>query len=211
MASSWVRFFGVRPGADPRPGRGGGHERRGDLPQPPGHGAASLRARVRIIEARLAVPAGGRRGRVPGYATAAERYGKQRRLQVLRARLAETERRLGGGRVSVCRGGRGLLRKRAGLTAAGLTEAGWRERWDAARMFLTADGEARKLWGNETIRWNPDEGWLEMKLPAPLSHLANRPFGRYRLSCPVEFAYRGDEVAAQAATGAVRYDIAFDP
>ncbi len=50
-----------------------------------------------------------------------------------------------------------------------------------------------------------------MKLPAPLSHLANSPHGRYRLSCPVEFTYRGDEVAAQAATGAVRYDIAFDP
>jgi hypothetical protein len=64
--------------------------------------------------------------------------------------------------------------------------------------------------GNETIRWNPDEGWLEVKLPAPLAHLANRPCGRYRLSCPVVFSYRGDEVAAQAATGAVRYDIALD-
>ena len=38
--------------------------------------------------------------------------------------------------------------------------------------------------GNETIRWHPDEGWLEIKLPAPLAHLANRPHGRYRLSCP---------------------------
>jgi hypothetical protein len=38
-----------------------------------------------------------------------------------------------------------------------------------------------------------------MKLPAPLAHLANRPHGRYRLSCPVEFTCRGDEVAAQAA------------
>ena len=65
--------------------------------------------------------------------------------------------------------------------------------------------------GNETIRWNPDEGWLEVKLPAPLAHLANRPYGRYRLSCPVVFSYRGDEVAAQAATGAVRYDITLDP
>jgi hypothetical protein len=27
----------------------------------------------------------------------------------------------------------------------------------------------------------------------------------------VEFSYRGDEVAAQAATGAIRYDIACDP
>lgn len=41
--------------------------------------------------------------------------------------------------------------------------------------------------------------------------MANRPHGRYRLDCPVAFPYRGDEVAAQAATGAVRYDISFDP
>jgi hypothetical protein len=173
--------------------------------------AASLRARARKIEARLAVPAGGRRGRVPGYATRAERHGKVRRLQALRARLVAAERRLAAGRVSVCRGGRRLLRKRGNLAAAGLTEAQWRQEWDAARMFLTADGEANALLGNQTIRWNPDEGWLELKLPAPLAHLANGTHGRYRLSCPVEFTYRGDEVAAQAASGAVRYDIAFDP
>jgi IS605 OrfB family transposase len=65
--------------------------------------------------------------------------------------------------------------------------------------------------GNETIRWHPDEGWLEIRLPAPLAHLANRPHGRYRLSCEVRFGYRGDEAAAQAATGAVRYDISFAP
>jgi hypothetical protein len=77
--------------------------------------------------------------------------------------------------------------------------------------FPEADGEAGKPWGNETIRFNPDEGQLEIKLPAPLAHLANRPHGRYRLSCPVAFSYRGEEVAAQAATGAVRYDITLDP
>ena len=49
-----------------------------------------------------------------------------------------------------------------------------------------------------------------LPLPAPLAGLANRPHGRYRISCPAEFPYRGDEVAAQAATGAVRYDIARD-
>ena len=109
------------------------------------------------------------------------------------------------------RGGRDLLRKRRNLAAAGLTEAGWRQEWEAARWFLTADGEAGKPWGNETIRHNPDERWLEIKLPAPLAHLGNRPHGRYRLSCPVKFSYRGDEVAAQAASGAVRYDVTADP
>jgi IS605 OrfB family transposase len=172
---------------------------------------ASLRARVRRIEARAAVPAGEKTGRVRGYAASAERHAKGIRLQALKGRLARVERRLESGRVSVTRGGRDLLRKRLNLAAADLTEAGWREEWEAARLFLTADGEAGKPWGNETIRFNPDEEWLEIKLPAPLAHLANRPYGRYRLSCPVAFSYRGDEVAAQAATGAVRYDITLDP
>jgi hypothetical protein len=172
---------------------------------------ASLRARVRRIEARAAIPTGGTDGRVRGYPTPAERHAKTVRLQALRGRLARTERRLETGRVPVTRGGRDLLRKRLNLAAAGLTEDQWRQQWEAARLFLTADGEAGKPWGNETIRVNPDEGWLELKLPAPLAHRANRPHGRYRLSCPVAFSYRGDEVAAQAATGAVRYDITLDP
>jgi hypothetical protein len=173
--------------------------------------AATLRARVRVIEGRLAVPAGTKTGRARGYASRAERSGKQRRLQVLRARLAAAGHRTAAGRVSVARGGRRLLRARANLAAAGLTREQWRERWEAQRLFLTADGEKDKAWGNETIRFHPDEGWLEVKLPAPLAHLANRPHGRYRLSCPVSFPYRGDEVAAQAATGAVRYDITLNP
>jgi len=96
--------------------------------------------------------------------------------------------------VSVVRGGKALLRKRNNLAAAGLTAREWRREWEASRLFLTADGEKDKAWGNETIRWNPDAGWLEIKLPAPLAHLANESHGRYRLSSPVEFGYRGDEV-----------------
>ena len=109
------------------------------------------------------------------------------------------------------RGGKRLLGTRRRLAEAGLTEARWRERWEAERLFLTADGEKDKHLGNETIRWHPGGQWLEVKLPAPLGHLANRPHGRYRLSCPVEFSYRGDEAAAQAESGAIRYDIMFDP
>jgi len=71
--------------------------------------------------------------------------------------------------------------------------------------------EKDAAWGNQTIRWHPGAGWLEIKLPSPLAHLANRPHGRYRLSASVEFAYRRDEVTAQAASGAVRYDISHDP
>jgi len=170
----------------------------------------TLRARVRTIEARLAVPAGTREGRLSGYATPAERHGKTLRLKALKARLARAEQRLTAGTVLVARGGRRLMRARLNLGKAGLTEAQWRDAWESSRLFLTADGEKDKAWGNETIRWHPDEGWLELKLPAPLAHLANRPHGRYRLSCEVRFGYRGDEVAAQAATGAVRYDLSFD-
>ena len=172
---------------------------------------ASLRARARRIRARAAVPAGGRNGRVRGYPTPAERHAKAVRLKALNGRLSEVQRRLDSGAVPVVRGGKNLLRKRNNLAAAGMTEDQWRQQWEAARLFLTADGEAGKRWGNETIRFNPDEGHLEVKLPAPLADLANRPHGRYRLSCPVVFSYRGDEVAAQAATGAIRYDITLDP
>ena len=172
---------------------------------------ASLGARTRQIQARLAVPAGQKRGRARGYATQAERWQKQQRLQRLRTRAAVVERALERGHVGVCRGGGRLARARHHLDSAGLTLAGWRARWEAKRWFLTADGEADKAWGNETIRWHPGEGWVEVKLPAPLAHLANRPHGRYRLSCPVSFPHRGDEVAAQAASGAVRYDISYDP
>jgi IS605 OrfB family transposase len=171
----------------------------------------SLAARIKRIETRLAVTAGKRAGRVRGYPTAAERHAKTIRIQTFRTRLAAVEQQLDTGRVRVCRGGKALLRKRHNLADAGMTETRWRERWAAARLFITADGEKDKTWGNETIRWNPDQEWLEIRLPAPLARLANRPNGRYRLSCPVEFTYRGGDVAAQAATGAVRYDISLDP
>ncbi len=171
----------------------------------------ALLARINRIEARLAVTAGQRAGPVSGYPTAAERHAKTIRVQTLRSRLADVERQLESGRVSVCRGGKNLLRKRNQLADAGLTETQWRQRWEASRLFLTADGEKAKVWGNETIRWNPGESWLEIRLPTPLAHLANRPGGRYRLACPVAFTYRGGDVAGQAATGAVRYDIWLDP
>jgi hypothetical protein len=172
---------------------------------------AALQVRIRRIQARLLVPAGGKVGRARGYATPAERHAKTVRLHALQARLATVDRRLEAGTVSVVRGGKALLRKRGNLAAAGLTEERWRREWESARLFLTADGEKDKAWGNETIRWNPGAGWVEIKLPGPRARLANQPHGRYRLSCPAGFSYRGDEVAAQAATGAIRYDISHDP
>jgi hypothetical protein len=190
-----------------------------------------LRRAVKRLRARLAVPAGQARGRgrnrIRGYDSQAERFEKQRRLQHLRSRLGEVEGRLVAGRVSVCRGGRRLAKLRHAVGGAGDGGSGkdgstiqvieiegrWRERWEAARLYLTADGEADKAWGNETIRVHPDEQWLELRLPSPLAHLSNTP-GRaatYRLSCPVVFTHRRHEWAAQAASGAVHYDLRFDP
>jgi hypothetical protein len=173
----------------------------------------SLRRAIQVIEARLAAPVAARTGRIRGYASAQERFGKQQRLQRLTARLAGVERRLADGRVSVVRGGVRLARSRHHLDEAGVTPAEWAQRWRASRRFVCADGEADKRWGNETIRVHPEEGWVEIRLPSALRDLSNTP-GRaptYRLSAPVGFSYRGDEWAAQAATGAVRYDVSFDP
>jgi hypothetical protein len=172
---------------------------------------ARLCQAIKAIERRLAVPVGERRGGTRGYASRQERYAKQQRLQHLRASLAGAERRLAEGKVSVCRGGRRLAKARHHLEDAGLSEPQWWARWQTERLCLTADGEADKHLGNETIRVHPEEGWLELKLPRPLAHLANRPHGRYRLSCPVRFSHRGEEWAAQVASGAVRYDIQFTP
>ena len=59
---------------------------------------------------------------------------------------------LDAGRPSLTMGGKRLWRNRTHLDQAGITEQQWRARWDAARMFLTADGESGKAGGNETIR-----------------------------------------------------------
>ena len=126
---------------------------------------ADLRQAIEVLAARCALrpgelepvgrrgrraPAGGRRRR--GYGSAAERFAKTRRLAVLRARLAAAEAALAAGRPSMVVGGKRLWRTRNHLDAAQMTEQQWRDRWDAARMFLTADGETGKAGGNETIR-----------------------------------------------------------
>jgi hypothetical protein len=171
----------------------------------------ALRRASRAIRLRLAIPVACRQGRMRGYASGAERFAKQGRLQHLQAELAQVEARLAAGRVSICRGGQRLAKQRHTLDQAKLTEQQWQARWRAERLFLTADGDAQYPLGNGTIMVNPDQQWCELRLPTPLAHLANRPAGRYRLSCPVAFTHRRDEWAAQAITGAVRYDISYQP
>jgi hypothetical protein len=106
-----------------------------------------LRHAIRVIESRLAVPVGHRRGRTRGYGSQAERFAKQRRLQHLKGRLAATERKLSERQVSVCRGGRRLAKLRHSLDHAELGESDWKQQWQAERLFLTADGDAAAPWG----------------------------------------------------------------
>jgi len=173
---------------------------------------AGLRRAIRAIGRRLAVPCGERRGTVRGYRDQAERAGKQRRLQILKARLAVVEQRIEAGRPSVVVGGRRLAKIRHNLEDAQLTETEWRQRWEADRLFVTADGESGAPYGNYTITVGPEDGSVTMVLPEPLRHLANAPRGRYKLSCTVRFSHRREEWLDRAtAHRAVRYDIVCDP
>ena len=84
-------------------------------------------------------------------------------------------------------------------------------------MFISADGETGKAFGNETIRVAPhsnDEYAVTIRLPAPLAHLSNTP-GRtptYRLSVPIRWNHLAGEWKAQAFSDrAVGYAIRLDP
>ncbi|MFI9765893.1 IS200/IS605 family accessory protein TnpB-related protein [Streptomyces sp. NPDC052415] len=155
-----------------------------------------LRREIARIKARMARPLGAkadkRAGLVRGCAGRTEWHAKSRRLVVLQERLAGLERDWAAGRVRVVRGGERLARSSHRLGEAGLSREEWRERWRAARMFLAADGETGKRWGNETIRVT-DTGQLSIRLPAALAHLANAPHGRYVPTATVAFTHRSAE------------------
>ena len=171
-----------------------------------------LEAGVRTLMHRLAQPIGekGTKRAPGGYRSRGEWFHKSRRLATLEHRLdvARVEREAGV--VHVVRGGRRLLGNRNNLQDAQLSEAQWRRRWEAERWFLAADGESGKRYGNETIRVTPD-GEVSIKLPAPLAHLANGKFGRYVLSCRVQFQHRGAQWRDRVeANRAVAYRIHLD-
>ncbi|MCX5606618.1 hypothetical protein OHB39_03240 [Streptomyces sp. NBC_00047] len=173
---------------------------------------ALLRRAITEIGKRLAVPCGRRVGGVRGYQSRAERAQKQCRLQSLTARLTEVDRRIEGGHPAIVLGGRRLARARHNLADTSLTESEWRERWDSARLFLTADGESGVPYGNYTISVDPADGSVTIVLPEPMRHLANAPRGRYQLDCTVTFHHRLDEWLDRITAGqAVRYDIVHDP
>lgn len=183
---------------------------------------ADLRAAIAVLESRCALRPGERSGPrfdvaggprrssrrpVRGYQTAAQRFSKTRRLAALRTRLHTVEAGLQAGRPSITVGGNRLWGTRQNLDDADLTEQQWRGRWDAARVFLTADGESGKAGGNETIRVD-EAGRLRIKVPAALKQ---RFRTHLHIAAPVVFHHRRDEWAARVAgRRAVRYDITFD-
>ncbi|WP_284579601.1 transposase [Streptomyces sp. 2P-4] len=171
-----------------------------------------LEAGVRTLMHRLSQPLGekGTKRAPGGYQSHHEWFVKSRRLAVLEHRLDVARAEREAGIVHVVRGGRRLLNTRHNLAAAGLTEEQWRQRWEAERWFLAADGESGKRFGNETLRVSPD-GEVSIKLPAPLAHLANTKHGRYVLASKVAFAHRGAEWADRIeANRAVAYRIHYD-
>jgi IS605 OrfB family transposase len=173
----------------------------------------SLTDGIVMIRRRLVQELGskGTGGMPGGYRTRQEWFAKTRRLAVLEQRLARVQADWAAGRVRVVRGGKRLLHKRHHLTEAGITEAQWRQQWEAARWFLSADGESGKRWGNETIRVSL-AGEVSVRLPAPLVHLANAAHGRYILAGTVAFGYRGAQWADRvSANRAVAYRIHFSP
>ena len=180
---------------------------------------ADLRTAVEVLEARCALrpgqlapvegtasPARSRRRR--GYRSTAERFTKTRRLAVLGDRFAAAEDALTAGRPSITVGGKRLWRIRNHLDASDMTEQQWRQKWDGARMFVTADGESGKAGGNETIRVD-EAGRLRVKVPCALVD----EFGSHlEIAAPVQFTHRGGQwLARVAARRAVRYDISYDP
>ncbi|WP_211878064.1 hypothetical protein, partial [Pseudarthrobacter albicanus] len=169
---------------------------------------STLRAACAAIQKRSAVPCGAVIARVRGYKTAAERHRKTRRLAALQDRLTDAEARLAAGKPRIAAGGGRLWRARNNLDAAGLTPAQWEARWAASRLFLTADGESGKRWGNETIRIDTD-GRLSLKVPAVM---AAEHGARLHLSVPVLFHHRAGEWHDRAASNMnIRYDISHNP
>ncbi|MCP3819934.1 transposase [Streptomyces sp. A3M-1-3] len=172
----------------------------------------NLESGVRTLMHRLSLPLGekGTKRAAGGYRSKGEWFQKTRRLAILEHRLDVARAEREAGVVHVVRGGRKLLNTRHNLSAMQLTEPEWRERWEASRWFLAADGESGKRYGNETIRVTP-EGEVSIKLPAPLAQYANAKHGRYVLASRIAFAHRGQEWADRIETNrAVAYRIHLD-
>ena len=148
-----------------------------------------------------------------GYATENERVMKRRRLNVLRAQLADVQRRRAERSYSVCLGGGRLATTRHHLDDAGLTERQWRQRWERQRAWFSCVGNAGVLGGNPCLSLRqddpdrPGQWFLHVSVPAPVQ----ARFGcgsRVRLTHPVPLHHRWEELEERLhARRAVRLDV----
>ena len=180
-----------------------------------------LRAAIATITKRLAQPStdtlsahernARRKGQVKGYPTQVERFEKLRRLQRLRAELARVLAERDANVVHVTDGGKRLAKVRHNLDAATLTLPQWQTNWDCARYRIHAHGSGDEPFGNLTITIAPS-GEVSIRLPKPLEHLANAKRGRYVLTAPAVFGYRGQEWNTRIMGGqSVSYTITRKP
>src|ERR1035437_2590745 len=147
-------------------------------------------------------------GKIVGYRSRGERHGKTRRLARLTSRLGVVDPTLASGRPSVVPGGRRLWRNRNNLAQANLSVQAWECLWAHRRMFLSADGESGKRFGNETIRVD-HTGHLSVKVPGAL---VGKLGARLSLAVPVVFHHKQQVWADRvAANRCVTYRISFDP
>ena len=179
----------------------------------------NLKAAIRVIKQRLAIPVGqkekiGKGKSLAGYHDGDERFAKQQRLQILEARLDQVQQDIQAGKLHIVRGGKRLLKNRQNLEAAGLNKEQWQALWWSARNKLGANGSHDELGGNLTIRVS-QEGRCSILLPQPLRPLANgqaQGRNRYQLDCLVKFHYReSDWQAHLAAKEAFSYEISYEP
>src|SRR5450756_1136481 len=156
-----------------------------------------LEAGVSTLRHRLSRPVGekGSKRAPGGYRSKGEWFRKSRRLAALEDRLEKERADRENGVVHVVRGGRRLLSTRHNLQAAQLTEAEWRQRWEAGRWYLTASWqrpdvktiplEAARSRGMAGVDTNADH------LAAyRLDRYGNRAGDPHRLSCdPVSYTH----------------------
>ena len=110
---------------------------------------------------------------------------------------------------------------RQNLDAACLAEPEWRERWDAARLFIRAVGSKDEGYGNSSIQVDPEKGTCRLLLPPARRYLSDTPDGKYYiLDARVKFHHREQEWrgrieknpdARKGVNGAVTYTISYRP
>jgi hypothetical protein len=178
-------------------------------------GIATLERRL-AATTRQACACGQRRGCTTcwdGYPTSNEWWTKRRRLDVLRARLVETDRRLGAKDYAIVFGGRRLLNTRHHLDQAGLTLTQWQQQWAASRLFLTCVGNVGKSGGNPCLTLTSDAAglvWLTVSVPEPVQRRLGVP-ARVPLTCPVPVGHVPELVERVTDRASTAISLSFEP